>query len=348
MPTTDVAKLRTLTNFDQLVAYLRDELDWPIEAEDADDYTFDYDPAELGIDPKHAVKIESIKQIRPLADTQPWAIFYIQFESKRLPVVVLRRILRSLVPASRHRDPHQPVWRLNDLLFISAQGDAEHRSISFAHFRRREGRLPELRTFSWDTRETHFYCIKNLNLEARRWPTGEVESDADAWRQQWSRAFTVAHRYTITTSQMLARQMARHAATVRDLVNEVYTLETGDGPLHGLYASFKETLLHSGCGETGFFPKNPVSDRPGRPGRGPTGRTPPPDQHRGHPARLWQAERYGPRGPGDPLLRTLPDRIRQGTTRTHHPPDGRDRPGHRVSRRLAVWLITLVSLTNWQ
>ena len=244
MQPKDIAKLRALTNFDQLVAYLRDELDWPIEAEDADDYTFDYDPAELGIDPRHAVKIETIKQVRPLADAQPWAIFYIQFESKRLPVVVLRRILRSLVPAGRHRDPHQPVWRLNDLLFISAQGDAEHRSISFAHFRHREGRLPELRTFSWDTHETHFYYIKNLNLEALRWPDPETETDAEAWRQQWSCAFTVAHRYTITTSQMLARQMASHAATVRDLVNEVYALETGDGPLHQLYASFKEVLLH--------------------------------------------------------------------------------------------------------
>jgi len=242
MEPKDIAKLRALTNFDQLVTYLRDELDWPIEAEDADDYTFDYDPAELGIDPQHAVKIETIKQMRPLADAQPWAIFYIQFESKRLPVVVLRRILRSLVPAGRHRDPHQPVWRLNDLLFISAQGDAEHRSISFAHFRRREGRLPELRTFSWDTRETHFYYIKNLNLEALRWP--EDEANADAWRQQWSRAFIVEHLYTIKTSQMLARQMARHAAAVRDLVNEVYILETGDGPLHHLYAAFKETLLH--------------------------------------------------------------------------------------------------------
>jgi len=248
MQPRDIAKLRALTNFDQLVAYLRDELDWPVEAEDADDYTFDYDPTELGIAPQHAVKIETIKQIRPLADTQPWAVFYIQFESKRLPVVVLRRILRSLVPASRHRDPHQPIWRLNDLLFISAQGDAEHRSISFAHFRRREGRIPELRTFSWDTRETHFYYIKNLNLEALRWPADE--SDADAWREQWSRAFTVAHRYTITTSQVLARQMARHAATVRDLVNEVYTLETGDGPLHQLYAAFKETLLHDLAPET--------------------------------------------------------------------------------------------------
>ena len=242
MDPQDIQKLRTLTDFPALVAYLRDELDWPIEVEDADDITFDYDPAELGIDSRHAVKIESIKQVRPLVDTQPWGIFYIEFETKRLPVVVLRRILRSLVPKSRRRDPNRPVWRMDDLLFISAQGEAAHRRISFAHFRQREGRIPELRTFSWDTSETHFYYIKNLNLEALKWP--DDETNADAWREQWSRAFTVAHRYTIRKSQELAREMARHAATVRDLVSEVYALETEDGPLHRLYASFKEVLLH--------------------------------------------------------------------------------------------------------
>lgn len=243
MAPQDIKKLRQLPDFEALVAYLRDELDWPIETDDADDVTFDYEPTELGIDPKHAVKIESIKQVRPLADAQPWGVFYIQFESKRLPVVVLRRILRSLVPKSRQRDPNRPVWRMSDLLFISAQGEADYRSISFAHFRQREDRLPELRTFSWDTRETHFYYIKNLNLEALRWPRDDA--DADAWREQWRRAFPVAHHYTITKSQELAREMARHAATVRDLVSDVYGLETDTGPLHQLYANFKEVLLHS-------------------------------------------------------------------------------------------------------
>lgn len=242
MAPRDYAKLRGLTDFPSLVAYLRDELDWPIEIEDADEVVFDYDPTELLIDPKHAVNIKTIKQVRPLVDTQPWGIFYVEFESKRLPVVVLRRILRALVPTSRRRDPDRPVWRMDDLLFISAQGEVGYRSISFAHFRQREDRIPELRTFSWDSRETHFYYLKNLNLEALRWP--EDETHADAWREQWGRAFTVAHRYTITTSQMLAREMAHHARTVRELVNEVYALETDDDPLHQLYGSFKETLLH--------------------------------------------------------------------------------------------------------
>jgi hypothetical protein len=245
MDQKDVEKLRSLTSFDDLVAYLRDELDWPIgvdDAEDMDAFTFDYDPDELGIDTKYAVSIDTIKQIRPLADNQPWGIFYIQFESKRLPVVVLRRILRSLVRKAHGGDPDQPVWRMFDLLFISAQGEPGYRSISFAQFRRREDRADELRTFSWDTRETHFYYIRNLNLEALRWP--DDETDRDSWRAQWSQAFTVEHRYTITKSQELAREMAHHAATVRDLVNDVYGLETDDGPLHQLHESFREALLH--------------------------------------------------------------------------------------------------------
>ena len=55
MKNEDIERLRRLTNFEDLVAYLRDELDWPIEVEDADEITFDYDPAELGIAPLHAL-----------------------------------------------------------------------------------------------------------------------------------------------------------------------------------------------------------------------------------------------------------------------------------------------------
>ena len=76
--------------------YLRDELDWPIEADDFEDLTFDYEPEELGID-EDAAKIEEIKQLRPLATNQPWGIFFVKFEPKRLPVVALRRILSQLV-----------------------------------------------------------------------------------------------------------------------------------------------------------------------------------------------------------------------------------------------------------
>ena len=38
--------------------------------------------------------------------------------------------------------------------------------------------------------------------------------------------------------------MARHALMVRELVGEIYVLETTEGPLHGLFETFKRDLLH--------------------------------------------------------------------------------------------------------
>ncbi|MGA7161989.1 MAG: hypothetical protein WBZ48_13390, partial [Bacteroidota bacterium] len=96
-----VERLHAIKTFPSLVKYLRDELDWPIESEDADDITFEYEPEELGLEKEIAVKIKEIKQLRPLTTGQPWGIFYINFEPKRLPVVVLRRILQKLVIKKR-------------------------------------------------------------------------------------------------------------------------------------------------------------------------------------------------------------------------------------------------------
>ena len=101
MPTPDIERLRDIKSFPSLVKYLRDELEWPIDSDNFDELTFDYEPEELGLDAKAAVKIKQIKQLRPLADNQPWGIFFVNFEPKRLPVVALRRILRSLVIKKR-------------------------------------------------------------------------------------------------------------------------------------------------------------------------------------------------------------------------------------------------------
>jgi hypothetical protein len=67
---TDIEKLKSVKDFNALVEYLRNELDWPIEVEDAEDITYDYEPKELGIEEKYAAKIKNIKQIRPLTDNQ--------------------------------------------------------------------------------------------------------------------------------------------------------------------------------------------------------------------------------------------------------------------------------------
>ena len=118
MPDDHREELRQIKSFPSLVKYLRDKLDWPIDTEDFDDLTFDYEPEELGLDAKTAAKIDGIKQLRPLVTGQPWGIFFVKFEPKRLPVVALRRILGQLVfkkRASASR-AERPAWNPHDLL----------------------------------------------------------------------------------------------------------------------------------------------------------------------------------------------------------------------------------------
>jgi hypothetical protein len=55
LPEFNRDELREIKSFPQLIKYLRDELDWPIEADDFEDSTFDYDPEELGLEPKTAI-----------------------------------------------------------------------------------------------------------------------------------------------------------------------------------------------------------------------------------------------------------------------------------------------------
>src|SRR5690606_31276568 len=120
----------------QLLKYLRDELDWPIENDQIEDLTFEWDPAELGIDPKNAAKIEEIKQLRPLESNQDWGIFFVKFAPRQLPIVAMRRILGQLVVRKRasSRKAEQRTWAARDLLFISAYGEGGDRELSFAHF----------------------------------------------------------------------------------------------------------------------------------------------------------------------------------------------------------------------
>ena len=62
---------------------------------------YDFSAEELGIDPKTAAKIQEIKRLRPLSAKQPWGIFFVKFEPKKLPVVVLRRILSQVALKKR-------------------------------------------------------------------------------------------------------------------------------------------------------------------------------------------------------------------------------------------------------
>ena len=244
----DREKLREIKTFPSLVKYLRDELDWPVEADDFETITFDYEPEELGIDAKTAAKIEEIKQLRPLVTNQPWGIFFVKFEPKRLPVVVLRRILSRLVMKKRAsaRKPDMASWSLDDLLFISNYGEGGERQITFAHFAQNEqmGDLPTLKVLGWDDEDTvlHIYHVHQELKEKLHWPTDE--NDLDGWREKWSSAFFLRHREVIRTSKDLAVRLADLARRIHRRANQVLAVETEHGPLRRLHKAFKEALIH--------------------------------------------------------------------------------------------------------
>ena len=244
----DLERLRSIKSFPSLVKYLRDDLDWPIESDDVEDLSFDYQPKELGLDPKTAVKIKEIKQLRPFVTNQPWGIFYVNFEPKRLPIVVLRRILRSLVIKKRAsaNKSQQRAWQQNDLLFISAYGETEEREITFAHFSEdsASGDLPTLKVLGWNTGNTilRLEDTHSTLKEKLHWP--EDEDDAKEWRERWSSAFKLKYRETVRTSKDLAVKLADLASDIRIRVNEVLAVESEHGELRKLYKAFQEALIH--------------------------------------------------------------------------------------------------------
>ncbi len=255
MPTDHRERLAGIRRFDQLVAYLRDELGWPIDSDDFEEATFEYTPDELGIDAKNAAKIQEIKRLRPLAPGQPWGIFFVKFEPKRLPVVALRRILGRVALKKRGsaNPSERQAWAADDLLFVSNYGEGDQRRIAFAHFSKpRDGHdLPALKVLGWDNLDTplHLDAVASELRDHLTWP--DDESDPDAWRDHWRAAFTLRHREVITTSKQLSARLAVLARAIRDRTRTALAIETETGPLTKLMNAFRTALVHD-LDEAGF------------------------------------------------------------------------------------------------
>ena len=224
------ARLAAIKRFDQLVTYLRDDMGWPIEGDDFEEITFDYTPEELGIDAANRAKIQEIKRLRPLAANQPWGIFFVKFEPKRLPVVALRRILSRVVLKKRAaaNSAERAAWDLADLLFISNYGDDAERRISFAHFVQDDdwGDLPTLKVLGWDGDDTNLHLddVARKLTTKLRWP--DDEADVPGWRATWGDAFTLRHREVITTAKRLAERLADLARETRKKANAALAIES--------------------------------------------------------------------------------------------------------------------------
>lgn len=243
-------RLRAVKTFAQLISFLRDELDWPIDqGHDEDELTFDWSD-DLGLKDEERVGIKEIKQLRPLETGQPWGIFFVNFERKNLPIVILRRILNALVlkkRASANR-AQQAAWQQRDLLFISAYGQESERQLSFAHFSEPANDFDPskatLRVLGWDDDDTSLkldYVADTLKAKLT-WPTDTT--DLKDWRQRWSEAFELRHREVIDTAQDLALRLADLAKRIRNRMLQVLPRESESGELRKLLKGFQAALIH--------------------------------------------------------------------------------------------------------
>ena len=195
------------------------------------------------------------RRLRPLTENQPWGIFFVKFEPKRLPVVALRRMLNAVVLKKRasSNQAEMVAWQTDDLLFISNYGEEENSQITFAHFSQREDKkeLPTLKVLGWDNLDTplHLDYVEKYLHEYLSWP--DDESDFEQWRNSWRSAFTTRHREVITTSKKLSIELAKLARSIRDRINTILSIETENGPVTRLMNAFKESLIHD-IDEDGF------------------------------------------------------------------------------------------------
>lgn len=248
-----MADIRTVRDMNGLIEYFSENLGWNIDLydfDDIEDISYDFSAADIGLKEEAFAKIATLRQLQPMTDDQKWGIFCIEFESSRFEVSAMRKILSGLIPRRRASVDHA-VWSQQDLLFICNWGEGNNRTIGLAHFEDREKGLPQIKMISCAPALEDFTQIKNFeeNLRKLAWPRNP--SNIEAWRQQWSSAFSVGYREVIQTSSALTVRLAAEAQNIRNSVLETLKVETENGYVHQLYSKFRQMLIHD-MSETAF------------------------------------------------------------------------------------------------
>jgi N-6 DNA Methylase len=243
------AALETVTSFESLIDYLRDELEWPLpENANIDNTTFTYTAAELGLKEDIVGGGVEFRQLRPMTTNQPWGIFFLNLPHKDLPQTLVRNILGKLTIKKRAsaNDPMRPAFAAHDLLFITSTGSAEERRLAFAHFQDDPlgGNAASLKVLGWEADDTPRRAeLTQRSVEEKlAWP--DDEKNADAWRAQWGSAFTDRPREAVRTSKELAKTLAALARRIRDRARELIKAQNDSGSLVKLHKAFKDALIH--------------------------------------------------------------------------------------------------------
>ncbi len=199
MPNITPNDIHNIRDFDALLDFFREKLDWRIpEDVELEDVAFPWSAEDLDLDEPTEDRIVECRQLPRfppaeltfglVEDPQPWGIFFLQFNSESIYRTALRRVLRGLVNR-RNRDASLPSWEHENLLFICTTTDFQR--FAFAHFAANENwRRAVLSIFSWEQGDTHIRTLCEFNLPALALPHDGFPNN-EAWLKAWQEAFDV-------------------------------------------------------------------------------------------------------------------------------------------------------------
>ncbi len=172
-------------NEQTLLAFLRDDLQWKIDA-DADslrDATYHWSHDDLQLDETHA-NIQ-FRQLKPFVQNQWAGIFIVKFpENSAAYKTVLRKALRTLVTKKRGGSTAK-TWALENLFFICTPN---YKDFTIAHYSGETPYKAKLATFAWEYQSPYLRTLCEYNLPNLALPDS---LETDAWRKQWLSAFDV-------------------------------------------------------------------------------------------------------------------------------------------------------------
>ena len=248
-PTLSGSVLRRIRTQSDLFEYLGEELGWPLDVADMDEehLTWEWLPAEVGIDPAEMSSLRRLRQLRPLSADQPWGIFFVEFDRERLPVTQFRRVAQAFARRRSHRAPgdNRPRWDAENLLFVVTTGGDQTVQLHLLALWNRDGRADEIRSLAWRPRQgsdRHLARLHHELLPRLAWPADD-QAVADAWTAQWREAFKLPHGAVISTASRLAEQMAACASDLRDQIDEALTAEEGVGPFTAMLETVRSQLI---------------------------------------------------------------------------------------------------------
>lgn len=233
--------IRNVCDFETMLQYFGENLEWSIDTEDfsVDDYSYEVYSEDLGIKEEEFAKISFLYQMKPITENMPFGVFAVTFESKKLEIAALKKILSKLITKKRN-NPDFPTWDMKDLIFLCFWGESDNKKVGIACFDDNDKNLPQLKIEYCEVGQDSDYFENKISHLIMPRNTNDIES----WKSEWKKAFSAFKGQQITDSKKLAHELAILAQNTRKTIISTYEVETGLGYVHLLYKKFKENLVH--------------------------------------------------------------------------------------------------------